>query len=447
MNAEQLRVSVANKTYLRVLVPLFIASVLAYIDRVNISFAMLKMNADLSFAPEIYGMGAGIFFMGYVLFEVPGAILAEKWSPTKWIARIMFTWGFVSALMAFMTTSWHFYILRFLLGACEASLYPVIYACMVPRWFTAETKAKAISLFLTSLPVSAMIGGPLAGFLIEHQIFSFKGWQFLFLMEGGLTMLYGFGVLVFLKDSPEEVAWLTSEEKKFLVTTIRDEASSKVKEKHYSLLQGLTDLKVLFLGATYFCWIVGFWGFNFWLPKSIERVTGASASTVGLLSLIPVTIAFLALIFVGQSSFKHGETRKHVGIPLMLGAIGFLIAALVDGPVASIAAFSLISIGVYSPMGVWWSIPTSFLTGVAAAGATGLINSIGNLGGFVGPNIVGYFKHFTGIQDDNTVFFVFAFTLFLSSIMILSLKIREPSRRGSARDAGQGKQAAFEPAD
>lgn len=430
MTAEQLKQNVTNKTYIRVLGPLFVASVLAYIDRVNISFAMLKMNADLNFAPEIYGMGAGVFFMGYVLFEVPGAILAEKWSPTKWIARIMFTWGLVSMLMAFMTTSWQFYILRFLLGACEASLYPVIYACMVPRWFTTEGKGKAISLFLTSLPISAMIGGPLAGFLIEHEFFAFRGWQFLFLIEGGFTMVYGFVVLIFLKDSPEDVHWLTNEEKAYLTSTIRMETSSKVKEKHYSLLQGLTDPKVLFLGLIYFCWIVGFWGFNFWLPKSIERVTGANASTVGLLSLIPVTLALLALIFVGHSSCKHGETKKHVGIPLMIGGAGFLMAALVDGPVASIAAFTFISIGVYSPMGVWWSIPTSFLTGLAAAGATGLINSIGNLGGFVGPNIVGYFKLVTGIQNDSAVFFVFAFTLFLSSILILSLKIKEPTRHG-----------------
>ncbi|SBW10470.1 Major facilitator family transporter [uncultured delta proteobacterium] len=448
MTTEQLKARVANKTFLRVLVPIFIASMLAFIDRVNISFAMLKMNADLSFAPEIYGMGAGIFFMGYVLFEVPGAILAERWSPSKWIARIMFTWGLVSAMMAFMTTSWHFYILRFLLGACEASLYPVIYACVVPRWFTAETKGKAISLILTSLPLSAMIGGPLAGFLIEHEFFALKGWQFLFLVEGGLTAVYGFAILLFLKDTPESVHWLTDEEKNYLIASIKAETSNKVKEKHYSLLQGLTDPKVLFLGFIYFCWVVGFWGFNFWLPKSIERVTGAGAGTIGLLSLIPVTVALLALIYVGHSSAKHGETKKHVGIPLMIGAAGFLIAALVEGPVASIAAFTLISIGVYSPMGVWWSIPTSFLTGVAAAGATGLINSMGNIGGFVGPNIVGYFKRLTGIQSDTAVFFIFAFTLFLSSILVLTLKIREPAGGTKAPLRGKGGQTvALDPAD
>ena len=208
-----------------------------------------------------------------------------------------------------------------------------------------------------------------------------------------------------------------------------------MKEKHYSLLQGLTDPKVLFLGFIYFCWIVGFWGFNFWLPKSIERVTGAGAgaSTVGLLSLIPVTVALLALIYVGQSAYNHRETKKHVGIPLMLGAVGFLMAALVEGPVASIAAFTLISIGVYSPMGVWWSIPTSFLTGVAAAGATGLINSMGNIGGFIGPNIVGYFKRITGIQSDNSVFFIFAFTLFISSILVLTLKLKGQAAEPEAK--------------
>lgn len=412
--------SVQKKAMVHILMPLFFASILAFLDRVNIAFAASSINADLGFDGRIYGMGAGIFFAGYVLFEVPGAVLAEKWSPSKWIARIMFTWGAVCMLMAFMQNEWHFYILRFLLGACEASLYPVIYASVIPRWFTAENRARAISITLTSMLVAALIGAPLAGWMVGLEWFGLRGWQNLLLLEGGITVLYGFLFLFWIKDDPAEVNWLTQEEKDYLIPRLKAERETKEQVKRFTLGQALINKKVLYLCATYFFWITGFWGFSFWMPTVVQNVTGWSPKEVGFFAMAPMALALVAMILIGNSASKRKEHRFHVGIPLAAGGIGFLIWASAPSTGIVIFAVFIVAIGTYSPMGTWWTIPTSFLTGTAAAGATGLINSVGNIGGWIGPYAIGWVKDTTGGPEG--AFYALAISMLISAVMVFCLK-------------------------
>ncbi|MCE5284972.1 MAG: MFS transporter, partial [Pelosinus sp.] len=258
--------SARKKAYVNIILPLFIVSVIAYIDRVNISYAALTMNTDLGFSAQVFGMGAGVFFIGYVLLEIPGAIIAEKFSPKKWLARIMISWGMVSALMAFMTTQWEFYIIRFLLGAAEASLYPVMYASCVPRWFSPKERAYALGVLLTSMQVSAIIGAPLASSLLGVSLWGLKGWQVLFVLEAIPAVVFGFIIIWWMADKPAEARWLTNEEKEFLTRRYQEEVAVKTAVKKYSVLDAFKDREVLKLCLIYFLWITGFWGFNYWMP-------------------------------------------------------------------------------------------------------------------------------------------------------------------------------------
>lgn len=418
MDGIQKRVEL--KAYRHIVLPLFIASILAFLDRVNVSYAALTMNQDLGFTGKVYGIGAGIFFAGYVLFEVPGAVWAEKWSPSKWIARIMITWGAVCVGMAFIKTDTQFFIARFLLGACEASLYPVIYASAIPRWFLSADRPRAIALTLTSLQVSAIIGAPLAGWLVGVTFAGFKGWQSLFILEGTITILFGFVVLAWLKDDPEKVNWLTDEEKTFLRTSLEKENAAKVETKKYTVWEALVNPRVLKLCLIYFLWVTGFWGFGFWMPTVLKSASGWSNMAIGWLTVPPMILSLIAMVYIGNSSAKTGEKRWHGAIPLMIGALGMLIGAFSSNSYIAYLSVVLAAIGVYGPFGVWWSYPTTFLTGAAAAGAIGLINSVGNIGGFIGPYSIGYLKDLTG--NFSGAYIYLSGSLFLSALLMLTLK-------------------------
>jgi sugar phosphate permease len=384
--------SAKRKAYINIVLPLFLTSVIAYLDRVNIGYAALTMNQDLGLTAQMFGMGAGIFFAGYILFEIPGALIAEKYSPRIWLARIMFTWGLVSGLMAFMTNGLHFYILRFLLGAAEASLYPVIYASCIPRWFSAKDRARAIAILLTSLQVSGIIGAPLAGWLVGVPLFDFKGWQGLFIIEAIPAIIFAFVIIYWMADRPSEARWLTAEEKKYLTDRYEKEVNAKIAVKHYTVLQAFKDPEVLKLCAAYFLWITGFWGFNFWMPTVLKSLSGWSNLAIGWLMAIPMAISLVAMLYIGHSSSKRREKRWHGAIGLFIGAIGLGVGVFMTDPWIAFFFVILAGIGVYAPFGVWWSYPTTFLTGTAAAGAIGLINSCGNVGGFVGPYLTGWIK-------------------------------------------------------
>jgi len=407
-----------QKRYLHVLLPLFVGSIIAYLDRVNIAYAALTMNKDLGFSAEIFGMGAGIFFIGYILFEIPGAIIAEKWNPKGWLMRIMITWGIVSFLMAFITKPWHFYLLRFLLGSAEASFYPVLYASVIPRWFTIQERPKAIALMLTSLQVSAIIGSPLAGLLLDISIFGLKGWQLLFICEAIPALLFGILLYFILSNEPHQVTWLTDTEKKYLLDELSQEQKQKV--QHYTVWQALKDKEVLKLALIYFLWITGFWGFNYWMPTVIKELSGWSNIAIGLLFAIPMTLSLIVMVYIGHSSSKTGEKRLHGAIPLGIATIGLGIGVFIKDPAINMIFVCLAAIGVFGPFGVWWSYPTTFLSGAAAAGAIGLINSSGNIGGYVGPYLIGIIKDITNSFELS--FVILACMVLVSGIMMLTLK-------------------------
>jgi sugar phosphate permease len=415
--------SLTKRKYFNVILPLFIGSMLAYLDRLNISYAALTMNKDLGFSSEVFGMGAGILFFGYIAFEVPGTVFAEKRSPSKWIVRIMLTWGIASALMAFIHSQVQFYIVRFLVGAAEASFYPVCYSAIIPRWFNSKERPKALSIMLTSMLVSSIVGSPLAGAMLDITAFGLRGWQMLFLIEGIMAFIFGIILIFWLKDSPKDVNWLTPEEKKIILEEYEQEIAAKNSVKKYTLWQALGDKTVLKLSFIYFMWVTGFWGFGFWLPTALKLLSGLSNSSVSLLVIIPMSVALIGFIINGNSSSKTGEVKWHIAIPVFMGAIGMGVGTVIHNPILSFVFTCITCAGVYIGMGVWWSVPTTFLTGPAAAGATGLINSSGNLGGWVGPYLVGFIQTSTGSYTG--AYLYLAFSLAVSGILMLTLKKEE----------------------
>jgi ACS family tartrate transporter-like MFS transporter len=403
-----------------IIFPVFLVSVIAFLDRVNIAYAGMTMTQQLDWlTPEVFGAGSGMFFLGYFFFEIPGSLVAARFDACKWIARIMFTWGLVCGLLAFMQNSWQFYLFRFLLGACEASLYPVIYAVLFPRWFLAKERAAAISLMLTSLLIAAIIGSPIAGILLEFRILGFEGWQCLFLIEAIPALVFTFVFLFWVKDRPDKVSYLTPLEKEYLNTTIAAEEAAKESVKKYTIWQSLTDKQVWRLCVIYFTWITGFWGFNFWMPQVLKGVSGWSPSLVGFAIIFPMGAALIAQVLVGKSSSKTGEKRWHVAGCMFLGTVGLICAPFIHEGLLSLIFVSITAIGVYAPMGTWWSVPTTFLTGAAAAGATALINSIANLGGYVGPYMLGVIKQNTGSTDGG--YFALGAMLIISGLVMLTL--------------------------
>ncbi len=421
---DQVAASAKRKAYSHIILPLFIISVIAYIDRVNVSYASLTMNKDLNFDAEVFGLGAGIFFAGYFLFEIPGALIAEKYSPRLWLARIMLTWGIISGLMALMKTPGQFYVLRFLLGVAEASLYPVIYATIIPRWFSAKERATAIAVLLSSLQISGIIGAPLAGWLIGVPMFGFKGWQALFLIEAVPALLFGIVVVFWMADSPREAKWLTEDEKNFLTERYEHEVAAKTAAKHYTIFEALKDREVLKLCLTYFLWITGFWGFNYWMPTELKIVSGWSSVEIGMVTAGAMVISLIASIYTGYSSSKRNEKRWHGAIHMFIAAIGVGLGAFTHNPWIFVFFMILATIGTYAPMAVWWSYPTTFLSGSAAAGAIGMINSMGNLGGFAGPYITGWVKQKTDSFAGANVYL--ACSLVAAGLLILTLRKQSP---------------------
>jgi MFS transporter, ACS family, tartrate transporter len=416
--------SLERKRFLHVLLPLFIGSVIAYLDRVNLAYAALTMNKDLGFSDSVFGLGAGIFFAGYVLFEIPGALIAERWSARIWLARILVSWGLVASLMAFAHSQWEFYALRFLLGVAEASFYPVAYASVIPRWYTPAERPRALAIMLTSLPVSAIVGSPLAGWLLTLETRSFKGWQLLFMIEAVPALLFG-GVLWFwLKDWPQDARWLSASEKQYLAEAYQTELERKHSRRRYTVGQALLDPGVLRLCLIYFLWITGFWGYNYWMPTVLQAASGWSSIRIGWMIVIPMALALIGMLWIGSSSSRTGEKRWHGALPMLMAAAGMGFGPFIRDPVWSFVFVCVAGVGVYSAFGVWWSYPTTFLSGAAAVGAIGLINSCGNVGGFLGPYLTGLLKDLTGSVRNAYVYL--AVSLLGAGILMLTLPFTRP---------------------
>ena len=362
-----------------------------YLDRVNVSFAKLQMNADLRFSESVYAMGASIFFVGYFVFEVPSNLLLQRVGARFWMARIMISWGLISSAMMFVEGPWSFYTLRLLLGIAEAGFFPgaILY---LTWWVPRDQRAKAIALFMTSTALSGVIGGPLAGLLMKIEGLGLRGWQWMFLLEGIPSVLLGVSILFVLDDKPADAKWLTDGERAWLANTLDAERAAMPNASH-RLADAFTDVRVWVLCALYGTLMFGFYGINYWTASVVQGVTGGGVTLVGFLSAIPFLAATIAMVVVGRWTDRTGRRKLTVGVSAFAGAVGMALAAVSQQPALAIAALALAAAGIWSALGPFWSLPSRFLAGTAAAAGIGMINSIGNLfGGFVGPNVMGRLK-------------------------------------------------------
>lgn len=406
-----------------------IAYIVAYLDRINVSFAALQMNQDLHLGAIAYGTGAGIFFLGYVLFEIPSNLLLLRVGARAWIARIMISWGVVSAATVLVTDAWSFYIVRFFLGVAEAGFFPGV-VLYLTYWFPLRFRARVISLFSTATALAGLIGSPLSGLILSMDGFGgWRGWQWLFVLEALPAIGLGFGVYVFLPDNPTNVRWLKLEEREWLVRTLREEESSREVYSQHTLREALVTPRVWLLGMVYLCMVIGMYGITLWLPQILRALTGADDLTIGFINALPFLAAAVGMVVIGWHSDQRGERRWHIVCSLVFAAFGSLLAAGSSNVVMVVLAFSMAAIGVWAVIGPFWALTTSFLSGVAAAAGIALINSMGNIGGFVGPYLMGWFKQETAGYGAGLT--VTSLTLLVGALIAATVKPPATSERAT----------------
>ena len=431
MSAELER-RVLRKITLRIVPFVMLLYFIAFIDRVNIGFAALTMNKDLGFSPTVFGFGAGIFFLGYFLFEVPSNLVLDKVGARIWIARVMITWGLISGAMAFVQGSTSFYALRFLLGAAEAGFFPGI-ILYLSYWFPARQRAAVTAIFMAAAPLSTVLGSPVSGALLEmHGMLGLSGWQWMFIVEGIPAVILGIVVLFYMTDRPEKAKWLRDDERNWLVTTMNAEAAKKTGAASHSVWHGLADLRVIALSLVYFGTSAGLYTLGIWAPQIIKEF-GLSSLQVGFLNALPGIVAVVAMVLWARHSDRTGERTWHVVGACVLASLGLVLAGFAGTVLAVLLALTLVNIGISSAKPPLWSMPTMFLSGSAAAAGIATINSIGNLGGFVGPAMIGWIKDLTG-SFQGGLFFV-AGLLVLSAVLTLVLARSQRTSAATAADA------------
>jgi ACS family tartrate transporter-like MFS transporter len=381
----------------RRLVPfLFLLYVVAYLDRVNVGFAALQMNADLGLSPSAFGFGAGVFFLGYFLFEVPSNLMLHRLGARIWIARILISWGAASTAMAFLTTANAFHVLRFVLGAAEAGFFPGVILYLT-YWFPARERARTVALFMTATAVAGLVGAPLSGALLSMDgLLGVRGWRWMYLIEGLPAIALGFVVPRVLTDRPEQADWLPEDERAALVAEMAREHQAVGERPHTTLRAAFADPDVWRLSALYFGLVVGLYGIGFWLPQIVKGLARLSDFEIGVVSAGPYLVAALGMLAVAGYSDRSGRRRGVVASSALVAAAGFLGAGLSTNAVASLAWLSLAALGVWASLAPFWSLPTAFLRGSAAAGGIAFVNSVGNLGGFAGPYVIGFARDLTG---------------------------------------------------
>jgi MFS transporter, ACS family, tartrate transporter len=431
MSAE-LEARVLRKITLRIVPFVMLLYFVAFIDRVNIGFAALTMNKDLGFSPTVFGFGAGIFFLGYFLFEVPSNLVLDKVGARIWIARVMITWGLISGAMAFVQGSTSFYVLRFLLGAAEAGFFPGI-ILYLSYWFPARQRAAVTAIFMAAAPLSTVLGSPVSGALLEmHGIMGLSGWQWMFIIEAVPAVILGVVVLFYMTDRPEKATWLNADERQWLVMTMNAETTKKAGTASHSIWRGLTDLRVLALSLVYFGTSAGLYTLGIWAPQIIKEF-GLSSLQVGFLNALPGVIAVIGMVLWARHSDRSGERTWHVVGACLLASLGLVLAGFAGTVLAVLLSLTLVNIGISAAKPPLWSMPTMFLSGSAAAAGIATINSIGNLGGFVGPATIGWIKDLTG-SFQGGLFFV-AGLLVLSAVLTLVLARSQRTSAAAAADA------------
>ncbi len=367
----------------------------SFIDRVNVGFAALTMQADLGLSASAYGFGAGIFFIGYFLFEIPSNLILLRVGAPRWIAIIMWTWGLVSAATAFVWSKESFWVVRFILGVAEAGFFPAVILYLT-QWFPNERRGRIMAGFLLAVPISSAVGAPLSTALLGLQGFGLQGWQWLFIVEGFPALLLGAAALAYLPNGPAAARWLSAEEKAS-VAAVLDEEAARVSAAHgHGLGAALLRADVWLYAAIYFGLVAGLYGLGFWLPQIVKGFGGLDNQRVGLIAAAPYALGALVMFLWGRHSDATRERVLHVALPALVGGAGFIWAANVHDPVLSMAAISIAAAGIFAALSSFWTVPTARLTGAAAAAGIALINAIGNLSGYFAPSAIGVLKERTG---------------------------------------------------
>jgi ACS family tartrate transporter-like MFS transporter len=390
--------AVLGKVTRRLIPFLFVLYIFNYLDRTNVGVAGLTMKADLAFSDKAWGLGLGIFFLGYFFFEVPSNLVLQRIGARVWIARIMLTWGVISSAMMFVRSPNGFYAMRFLLGVAEAGFFPgmILY---LTYWFPAGERAKAVSRFMTAIPLAGVLGGLISGAVLKELsgVAGLKGWQWIFVAEGVPSVLLGLVTLFYLTDRPAVAEWLSPEERSWLTERIRREQEHRDRHHTFTLAQAFARPVILLLCGVYFTNALCNYGANLWMPLILKsRAAGWSDQAISAATAVPAFIAAIAMVLNGTHSDRSGERRWHLAGAFWAGAVGLGVAAQAQSPVLTLAAFSLTALGITSCLGPFWALSTSVMSGAAAAGAIAYVNSVGNLGGILGPYLIGGLKSSTG---------------------------------------------------
>ncbi|MCD4865222.1 MFS transporter [Pseudomonas sp. PLB05] len=413
--------AIIRKVTWRIIPFVFLLYIVSYLDRANIGYAALQMNAELALSSEVFGFVSGIFFIGYFLFEVPSNLLLERFGARVWIARILVTWGVIAAATAFAQSAMHLYVLRFLLGVAEAGFFPGIIVYLT-YWFRSRELATTVALFTAAIPVSYIIGAPLSTWIMDNvHWLGWSGWRWMLFLEGIPAVFLGVLCYFYLTDRPEQARWLTTEEKAWLLAELERDRQARKDVKHFGALKAMSNPKVLYLAFIYFVYQCGSLGVGYWMPQIIKGFSSALSHTqIGLIATIPYIVATLVMIAWSRRSDRHGERRLHSAIPLAVAAVALVGAGLVRDPYLAIGLISLALAGLYSFKSPFWALPTLFLSRSTAAVSIAVINSIGNLGGFVGPFMIGMVKGNTQSASAGLLFL----SALLAIAFIMTLLIR-----------------------
>jgi ACS family tartrate transporter-like MFS transporter len=427
---SEIEARTVRKVTWRIIPFCFVLYIISYLDRANIGYAALQMNKDLALSSEAFGFASGIFFFGYFLFEVPSNIMMNKFGARIWIARILLTWGVVSIATGFVQNSTQLYIARFLLGVAEAGFFPGIIIYLT-SWFRKKEQATTIAMFTAAIPVSYLIGAPLSTAIMDvfDGVAGMGGWRWMLLLEGAPAVLGGLACFFLLTDRPEQANWLKPDEKEWLTGELdRERAAQGPKVEHLGTWAAISNPTVLYLSAIYFVYQCGSLGIGYWMPQIIKGFgTSLSNTQIGSIAMLPYAVATVGMILWSRRSDRTGERKMHSAWPLLLSGLALMGAGLVGSAGLSMVCIALALTGLYSFKAPFWAVPTLFLTRATAAVSIAVINSIGNLGGFVGPYFIGLIKGWTGSTAGGLIF--------LASLVLISFLMMALMRLGTGRDA------------
>ena len=394
---DSVETTTINRIYWRI-IPLFFAMMfLNYLDRINIGFASLRMNQDLGFGPTVFGFGASIFFVGYMVLEVPSNLMLHWVGARVWLARILMSWGAVAACMAFTSSAWSFYLLRFGLGVAEAGFMPGV-VLYFTYWFPARYRARAIAGYIIAGSISAVLGGPISTIVMTYAdgFAGLHGWQWMFITEGVPTILLGVFTLYYLTDRPAKAAWLTPAQRDWLQSELQAEIAEIERHGRHRLIDAIRDVRVWLLATLFGCALVGIYGMLMWLPQIIKSLGNLSDIQVGFLSSVPPLLGVIGTLLASRSSDRSGDRKLHIAALYVLGAVGMLASAFAPSPIWAYVCLCIAGLGINSTNSLFWSLNASFMTGAAAAASIAAVNTIAQFGGLIGPSVIGLVKDSTG---------------------------------------------------